>query len=135
MTKTYSPKTSEIKRETHRFDATNEILGRLSTKIAKLLMGKNKAIFSNHENVGDRVVVTNVEKIRFTGHKSTDKIYIHHTGYPKGLRKESLKMLSERRPDEVLRRAVSGMLPKNRLRRERMNNLKLIIGTENAKDQ
>jgi len=134
MSKTYAPKISEIKRETHKFDATNEILGRLATKISKILMGKHKAMFTNNENVGDRVIVTNVEKIRFTGKKLKDKIYTHHTGFPKGLRQESLQSLSERRPSEVLKKAVSGMLPKNRLRRERINNLKLIVGGSDAKN-
>ncbi len=134
MSKTYSPKISEIKRETHKFDATDEVLGRLATKVVRLLMGKNKPTFANHENVGDRVIVTNVEKIRFTGNKLRDKLYIHHTGFPKGLRQENLRSLLERKPAEVFKRAVSGMLPKNRLRRERVNNLKLVVGNGDAKN-
>jgi len=128
--KTYAPKVAEIKRAWHFIDATDEILGRVATRIAKILMGKNKATFTPNENTGDKVVVTNAEKIRFTGKKLKDKVYYHHTGYPKGLREENLKSLFGRQPTEVLRRAVSGMLPKNRLRIQRIKNLYIYVGSE-----
>ncbi len=127
----FAPKMNEIKREWHFIDATDQVLGKLSTKIAKLLMGKNKAIYTPNENVGDKVVVTNASKVRFTGKKLKDKVYIHHTGFPKGLRTESLEMLFERRPTEVLIRSVKGMLPKNSLRNLIMKNFYVYPGNEN----
>jgi large subunit ribosomal protein L13 len=127
----FAPKMKEIKREWHFIDATDEILGKLSTKIAKLLMGKNKAIFTPNENVGDKVVVTNAAKVKFTGKKLKDKVYFHHTGYPKGLRSENLETLLKRKPTEVLTRSVKGMLPKNRLRDLMMKNFYVYPGAEN----
>jgi large subunit ribosomal protein L13 len=111
-----TPKMKNFERQWHVMDAENEILGKISTKIAKLLMGKNKAIVTPNENIGDKVVVINAEKIRVTGKKMKDKVYYHHTGYPKGLRSENLESLFERRPREVLIKSVKGMLPKNKLR-------------------
>ena len=127
----FTPKMNGIKREWHFIDATDEILGKLSTKIAKLLMGKNKAIFTPNENVGDKVVVTNAAKVRFTGRKLKDKVYFHHTGYPKGLRSENLETLFKRRPTEILIRSVKGMLPKNKLRNLMMKNFYVYPGNEN----
>ena len=120
----------EIQPQWHFIDASDQILGRVSVKIAKLLMGKNKAIFTPNEIVGDKVVVTNAEKIRFTGQKLKDKVYIHHTGFPKGLRSENLENLFARRPTEVLRKSVKGMLPKNRLRDKIMKNFYIYTGSE-----
>jgi large subunit ribosomal protein L13 len=125
-----TPTMKDFKREWHIIDAENEVLGRISTKIAKLLMGKNKAIFTPNENIGDKVVVINAAKIVFTGKKLKDKIYFHHTDYPKGLRSENLENLFARRPTEVLTRSVKGMLPKNRLRNLMMKNFYVYAGSE-----
>lgn len=112
------------------YDATNSVLGMLAVKIAKDLIGKNSASFSSHQNTGDIVVVTNAEKIVLTGSKKDKKVYYHHTGYPKGLREVKYGQLVEKDPRLVLIKAVKGMLPKNRLQRERMNNLHVYIGSE-----
>ena len=127
----FVPSMKDIKREWHFIDAKDEVLGKISTKIAKLLIGKNKATYTPNENTGDKVVVTNADKIRFTGKKLKDKTYFHHTGYPKGLRSEKLESLFERRPTEVLIRSVRGMLPKNRLRNLMMKNFYVYVGEEN----
>jgi large subunit ribosomal protein L13 len=125
-----TPKMKNFERQWHVMDAENEILGKISTKIAKLLMGKNKAIVTPNENIGDKVVVINAEKIRVTGKKMKDKVYYHHTGYPKGLRSENLESLFERRPREVLIKSVKGMLPKNKLRNLMMKNFYVYVGSE-----
>jgi large subunit ribosomal protein L13 len=131
MKKTSStPKMKNFERQWHVMDAENEVLGKISTKIAKLLMGKNKAIVTPNENIGDKVVVINAEKIRVTGKKMKDKVYYHHTGYPKGLRSENLESLFERRPREVLIKSVKGMLPKNKLRNLMMKNFYVYVGSE-----
>jgi len=127
----YAPKKADMKAEWHFIDASDQILGRVSTKIAKLLMGKHKAIFTSNQIVGDKVVVTNVDKIKVTGKKMKDKIYFHHTGYPKGLRSENLESLIARKPTEALIRSVKGMLPKNRLRNLMMKNFYAYVGEKN----
>lgn len=129
-TNTYAPKMKDVKPNWHFIDATDQVLGRLSVKIAKLLMGKNKAVFTPNEVMGDKVVVTNAGKIKFTGKKLKDKLYIHHTGFPKGLRTENLENLFKRRPSEILKRSVKGMLPKNRLREPMMKNFYIYAGAE-----
>jgi large subunit ribosomal protein L13 len=126
----YTPKMKTFTREWHFINAENEVLGRVSTKIAKLLMGKNKATFTPNELTGDKVVVTNAAKIVFTGKKLKDKMYYHHTGFPKGLRSENLENLFNRRPTEVLKKSVMGMLPKNRLRNLMMKNFYVYAGEE-----
>ncbi|MBW6442073.1 50S ribosomal protein L13 [Patescibacteria group bacterium] len=114
----------------HLIDANGQILGDIATKVSIILIGKNKPEFTPNQNWGDKVVVINAEKIKVTGKKMTDKKYIHYTGYPGGLRSESLESLLTRRPTEVLRKAVSGMLPKNKLRKTRMANLYIYTGEE-----
>ena len=106
----------------HLIDANGQILGEVATKISNILIGKNKPEFTPNQNWGDKVVVVNAEKIKVTGKKMVDKKYIHYTGYPGGLRSENLESLLSRRPTEVLRKAVSGMLPKNKLRKIRITN-------------
>lgn len=130
VNKTFSPKMNEFKPEWHYIDATDQVLGRLATKVAKIIVGKNKAIFTPNENIGDKVVIYNASKIRFTGNKPQGKIYYHHTGFPKGLRAESLGHLFARKPIEVIRKAVSGMLPNNKLRKIRIKNLYIYEGKE-----
>lgn len=128
-------KTTAVKLETLEqgwlfVDAKDQILGRVATEIAKALMGKNKAIFSNNANVGDKVVVTNAEKIAVTGKKLTDKKYMWYTGFPGGLRSQSLQEKLDKNPTQVIQSAVKGMLPKNRLQKIRMANLYIYAGTE-----
>lgn len=107
----------------HLIDAEGQTLGKISEKISIILTGKNKAEYTPTQNWGDTVVVINAEKVMVTGKKMKDKKYIHYTGFPHGLRTENLESLLSRRPTEVLRKAVSGMLPKNKLRKERLANL------------
>ena len=116
--------TTHMERNTHTIDATDRILGRLATEIAILLRGKNKASFDPAIDGGDRVEVKNVAGIKVTGAKMKQKIYYHHTGYPGGLKEETLEKLWDRLgPDEVLRRAVWNMLPKNNSRKAMIKRL------------
>lgn len=110
-------------RETHTIDAAGKVLGRLATEIAILLRGKNKPDFVPNKDMGDFVVVKNFGKIKFTGKKFEQKIYYHHTEYLGGLRKTPLKKLFEKNPAEVLKKAVFGMLPKNKLRARQIKRL------------
>jgi large subunit ribosomal protein L13 len=126
--KTYSQKASEIQRDWYVVDASGQVLGRLATQIATLLRGKHKPTFTPHLDGGDFVIVTNAEKIRVTGHKADQKVYYRHTGYPGGLKMTSYKMMREKHPDRILRQAVKGMLPKNRLGRRLMTKLKIYAG-------
>ena len=114
-----------MERETHTIDAAGKILGRLATKISVLLRGKNKPDFAPNKDMGDIVVVENIEKIKVTGKKYDNKIYYHHTGYPGGLKEVPYKKVFERDPAEVLKRAVYGMLPKNKLRDKQIKRLKI----------
>ena len=107
----------------HLIDAKDQTLGKIAEEISIILVGKNKAEYTPTQNWGDTVVVINAEKIKVTGKKMEDKKYIHYTGFPHGLRTENLESLLSRRPTEVLRKAVSGMLPKNKLRKQRLANL------------
>lgn len=111
-------------RKTHTIDATNKVLGRLATQIATLLRGKHKPDFVPHKDMGDFVRVENIEKIRVTGKKMEQKKYYRHSGYMGGLKETPLKKLFEKDPAEVLKKAVWGMLPKNKLRNEQIKRLK-----------
>lgn len=113
-----------MKREIHTIDATGKILGRLATEIAVLLRGKHKPDFVPYKDMGDFVVVKNVDKIKVTGKKIEKKKYYHHSGYLGGLKEIPLKKLFEKNPAEVLRKAVWGMLPNNKLRPEQIKRLK-----------
>jgi large subunit ribosomal protein L13 len=128
MTKTYSIKASDIKREWHIVDAEDQILGKLSTRIARLLMGKHKPLFSRNMDVGDSVVVINAEKVRVTGNKMKQKMYYRHSGYPGGLKTTSLERMMQTHPTRVIEHAVKGMLPKNRLQARMMKRLRLYVG-------
>ncbi len=114
---------SDAIRETHIIDASGKTLGRLAVKLAILLSGKQKSDFLPYQDKGDFVVVKNIDKIKFTGRKMEQKIYYHHSGYPGGLKKKSLKELLKQRPSEVLKKAVLGMLPKNKLRPKQIKRL------------
>lgn len=126
--KTYIPKEKDIEKKWHVIDATGQILGRLATRVAWLLMGKGKPTYTPHLECGDYVIIINAKNIRVTGNKMKDKVYTHYTGYPGGLRKYSLESLLSRKPEEVIRRAVERMLPKNRLNAKRMKHLHVYAG-------
>ena len=129
--KTFQPTAKEIKREWHLIDAKDEILGRLSTKIAKLLMGKDKPTFSRHMDSGDFVVVVNAEKIMVSGRKASQKVYQSHSGYPGGFKEKTYSMVMEKNPERIIEHAVKGMLPDNRLKKGRMLRLKVVAGDKN----
>jgi len=126
--KTYSVKASEIKRDWHVIDATDKILGRLATEIARLLMGKHKAMFSRHLDTGDYVVVINAGKVRVSGNKANQKLYYRHSGYPGGLKSINLEEMLKTKPERVIEHAVKGMLPKNRLGNSMIKKLKVYAG-------
>jgi large subunit ribosomal protein L13 len=126
--KTYSAKTGEITREWYVVDAEGQTLGRLATQIADRLRGKGKPQFTPHIDTGDFVVVVNAEKVAVTGKKLDDKHYYRHSGYPGGLKTRTLREQLERRPNEVLRKAVWGMLPHTKLGRRQITKLKIYSG-------
>ena len=129
-TKTYAVKSSDIQREWRVVDADGQTLGRLATRIATLLRGKHRVTFSTHIDTGDPVIVLNASKIKVTGRKLQAKQYVRHSGYPGGMRTESLERLLARRPEEVIRRAVRGMVPQNRLGEQMMRKLHVYAGAE-----
>ena len=126
--KTYTLKKGDIERQWWLFDADGKVLGRLATEIAVILRGKKNPRFVPHMDSGDFVVVINAEKIRVTGRKTDDKVYHSHSLYPGGLKTETLKHLLEKKPEEVIRRAVWGMIPKNKLGRAVYKKLKVYSG-------
>ena len=128
--KTYSAKPGEIAREWYLVDAEGKTLGRLATQIAEVLRGKGKPQYTPHVDTGDFVVVVNAEKVAVTGTKLDDKLYYRHSGYPGGLKARPLREQLERQPAEVLRKAVRGMLPRNRLGRKQLLKLKIYAGPE-----
>ena len=128
--KTYSAKPGEVERDWYLVDAEGKTLGRLATQIADTLRGKRKPQFTPHVDTGDFVVVVNAEKITVTGNKLDQKRYYRHSGYPGGLKSRTLREQLDRRPTEVLRTAVRGMLPKNRLARQQITKLKVYAGPE-----
>lgn len=128
--KTWTPTPQDIKRDWIMVDAKDKILGRLASQIAMHLRGKHKPEFAPHMDNGDFVVVVNVEKIKVTGNKLLDKKYYRHSGFPGGLKEITLRDQLAKKPDEVLRTAVRGMLPKNRLGRQLLKKLKIYAGSE-----
>ena len=130
MQKTWNAKPGEVARDWYLVDADGQTLGRLATQIADTLRGKRKAQYTPHVDTGDFVVVVNAEKIAVTGQKLDQKMYHRHSGYPGGLRSRTLRQQLERRPEEVLRKAVKGMLPRNRLARAQMTKLKIYAGPD-----
>jgi large subunit ribosomal protein L13 len=128
--KTYSAKTSEIERQWYVVDAEGQTLGRLATRIADTLRGKRNANYTPHIDTGDFVIVVNAEKIAVTGNKLQAKLYYRHSGYPGGLRSRTLQEQLDRRPTEVIRSAVKGMLPRNRLARQQLTKLKVYAGPD-----
>ena len=128
--KTYVANVNDRERNWLVVDATGQTLGRLATQIADALRGKRKPTYTPHVDGGDFVVVVNAEKISVTGNKRADKKYYRHSGYPGGLKTRTLGDMLERRPEEVLRLAVKGMLPRNRLARKQITKLKIYAGPE-----
>jgi large subunit ribosomal protein L13 len=128
--RTYSPKPADIERAWHVVDADGLVLGRLATEVARLLRGKHKPIFAPHVDTGDFVVVTNASRIVVTAEKAQKKIFYRHSGYPGGLKQRTYADLLEKRPDEVIRRAVRGMLPKGALGRQMLRKLKIYAGPD-----
>jgi large subunit ribosomal protein L13 len=128
--KTYTAKPGEIARDWYVVDAEGQTLGRLATQIADTLRGKGKPQYTPHVDTGDFVVVVNAEKIMVTGQKLDQKRYYRHSGYPGGLHSRTLREQLDRRPTEVLRKAVKGMLPRNRLARRQLTKLKIYSGPE-----
>jgi large subunit ribosomal protein L13 len=129
-TKTWNAKPGETARRWYVVDAEGQTLGRLATRIADVLRGKDKPTYTPHVDTGDFVVVVNAEKIQVTGNKLDQKMYHRHSGYPGGLRSRPLREQLERRPTEVIRKAVKGMLPRNRLGRAQIGKLKIYAGPE-----
>jgi large subunit ribosomal protein L13 len=130
MQKTWTAKPGEVARDWYLVDADGQTLGRLATQIADTLRGKRKAQYTPHVDTGDFVVVVNAEKIAVTGQKLDQKMYHRHSGYPGGLRSRTLRQQLARRPEEVLRKAVKGMLPRNRLSRAQITKLKIYAGPD-----
>jgi large subunit ribosomal protein L13 len=130
MSRTYTPRASEIERQWLVVDADGQTLGRLATRVAGLLSGKHKPTYSTHMDVGDHVIVVNARKIRVTGDKLETMTYYRHSGYPGGLREEKLGHLLDRRPEEVVRRAVKGMLPHTKLGTQQLRKLKVYAGAD-----
>jgi len=128
--RTYTPKAGEIERAWHLVDADGLVLGRLSTEVARLLRGKHRPIFAPHVDTGDHVVVVNAAKVVLTAGKAGDKFAYRHSGYPGGLKKTSYAELLDKSPDELVRRAVRGMLPKGTLGRQQLAKLKVYAGPE-----
>ena len=130
--KTYSAKAGEIKRNWWLVDATDQTLGRLSAKLAMILQGKNKPVYTPHMDTGDFVVVVNVDKMRVTGRKLDQKIYYRHTGYAGGQRATLMRDMMNDHPERVLTHAVKGMLPKNRLSSAQLKKMKIFSGPEHT---
>ncbi len=126
--KTWNAKAEDVERRWYVVDAEGQTLGRLATRIADALRGKGKATYTPHVDSGDFVVVVNADKIAVTGKKLDEKRYYRHSGYPGGLRSRTLREQLERRPTEVVRTAVKGMLPRNRLARRQITKLKVYAG-------
>jgi large subunit ribosomal protein L13 len=127
--KTYSANAETVKREWFVIDATDKVLGRLSTEIARRLRGKHKPEYTPHVDTGDYIVVINAEKVRVTGNKETDKMYHHHTGYIGSLKSVSLANMRASHPDRIIKHSVKGMLPKNSLGRAMFKKLKVYAGS------
>ncbi|MDD5434781.1 MAG: 50S ribosomal protein L13 [Nitrospira sp.] len=129
MTKTISAKREDVKREWYVIDAEGKSLGRIATKVAVVLRGKHKVIFTPHVDTGDFVIIVNADKVKVTGNKREDKMYYHHTGYPDGLRSKSLGKFLQERPEDLVRNSVWGMLPKNKLGHAILKKLKVYRNT------
>ncbi len=128
--KTFQAKPLEVTRKWHVVDAKGEVLGRLATHVASILRGKHKPIFTHHVDTGDHVIVVNAQDIRLTGKKLKNKIYHHHTGYPGGLKSISAEHLLQKKPTEVVSKAIRGMLPKTTLGKHMAKKLRVYPGPD-----
>jgi large subunit ribosomal protein L13 len=126
--RTYSPKASEIPRKWFVIDADGMVLGRLSTEVARVLRGKHKPVYAPHLDMGDHVIVVNADKVLLTSDKADRKIVYRHSGYPGGLKSRTFADAHAAKPEETVRRAIRGMLPKNRLGRQMLKKLKVYAG-------
>ncbi len=130
MNTTYSPKPQDIKREWFVVDASERILGRLATEIARRLCGKHKAEYAPNTDMGDFIIVTNAAKIKVTGNKLDQKTYYRYTGYVGNMKEATLREMLQKKPEDVITKAVKGMLPRNRLGRAMLKKLKVFSGAE-----
>ena len=130
--KTFSAKPETVKRDWYVVDATNKTLGRLATEVASRLRGKHKPEYTPHVDTGDYIVVINAEKIRVTGNKTQDKMYHHHTGYPGGIKSINFDKLRVKAPEQIIEKAVKGMLPKNPLGRAMFRKLRVYAGADHG---
>lgn len=130
MNTTYQTKSKDIKRAWHLISARGQILGRLATKVAHLLMGKHKVNYIPYLDGGDYVVITDAKDVKLTGRKEQQKVYKHYSGYPSGLKQIAVKVMRERRPEYIIYHAVAGMLPNNKLKKYRLSRLKIFAGSE-----
>ena len=128
--KTISANAATVQKEWVVIDATDQVLGRLASRVALILRGKHKATYTPHADCGDNVIIINADKVRLTGNKVTDKVYVRHTGYPGGQRFSTLKELFASKPTAVVEHAIKGMLPKTRLGSQIFNNLYVYEGPE-----
>jgi large subunit ribosomal protein L13 len=128
--KTYYTPVKEINRTWYLADADGKVLGRIATEIARRLRGKHKATFCNFQDNGDFVIVVNAEKIHLTGNKWDDKVYHRHTGFPGGIKTQTAREIQTKKPEELIRMAVRGMLPKNKIGRAQLKKLKVYAGTD-----
>ena len=126
-------KKGDVKREYFVADARGKVLGRLATKVATLLSGKHKPIYTPHVDTGDYIIVVNADKVHITGKKRSDKIYKRYSGYPSGLKEINLETLLKRKPKDIIRLAVKNMLPKSKLGRKMLKKLKLYTASEKPK--
>ncbi|HJZ05214.1 50S ribosomal protein L13 [Candidatus Amesbacteria bacterium RIFCSPHIGHO2_01_FULL_48_32] len=127
---TLSPKLSQINRDWHLVDANGQVLGRMATRIARLLMGKNRVDFSRHLDMGDHVVIINAAKVKVTGRKSAQKLYHRHSGYPGGMVVLTYAQVQASHPDRIITHAISGMLPKNKLHDRMLKHLHVYPGPD-----
>ncbi|MDD4190403.1 MAG: 50S ribosomal protein L13 [Mangrovibacterium sp.] len=132
--KTVSANKATVRKEWVVVDATNMPLGRLASAVAKMLRGKHKPDFTPHVDCGDNVIVVNAEKVILTGNKMTGRVYLRHTGYPGGQRSQTPADILERYPERLVQRAVKGMLPKNRLGRQIIGNMRVYVGPEHKQE-
>ena len=128
--KTFLPKVGDLDRRWYLVDASHQVLGRLATEIATVLMGKGKPTYTDFLDTGDFVVVVNAEKVKLTGKKWDDKVYYSHSGYPGGLKEVSAKKMLEKHPERIVQFAVKGMLPKNKLGKRMLKRLRVYTGEE-----
>ncbi len=128
--KTFHARKEDVEKKWYLVDAEGRVLGRLAAEVAKILRGKHKPIFSPHVDTGDFVIVVNAQKIKLTGNKLKNKVYYRHSGYPGGLKATTAEKLLTKKPEELIKRAVKGMLPKNRLGRKIFKKLKVYAGPE-----